>query len=158
MKKYIMAAIVAVASAFTLSAQDSGYAVQVNTIDGNVIEYAFEFSPTATFDGDEIVIIDEDHADYMRYNMADIANITIKKPGSGIADVEKAGLMISVTKEALTVSGLAEGAAVGIYNMSGAQVACGVANAEGRVVVAIDALGSGVFVASMPGNSFKFIR
>ena len=159
MKKYILGAMMAMASVFGLSAQDSsGYNLLVNTANGNVVKYAFEYCPTATFDGDEIVIIDEDHAEGMRYNMADIVNLTIGKPGTGIDKVMAANLSIAVTKTALAVEGLAEGGVVSIYSVSGAQVAKGVAGADGKVVIAIDGLGSGVFVASMPGNSFKFIR
>lgn len=159
MKKYIVAAIMAVAAVFGAAAQNSNdYALLVNTKDGAVVEYSFEYTPEVTFDGDEIVVIDEDMAEGMRFNMADILNLTIKKPSVGVADVAKADMTIAVTKESLSVSGLAEGAVVSIYNMSGALVASATAGNDGAVVIAVDGLGAGVFMTTMPGNSFKFIR
>ena len=159
MKKYIVSAMMAVAAVFGAAAQNSNdYALQVNTKDGNVVEYAFEYTPEVTFDGDEMLVTDEDMAVEMRFNMADILNLTIKKPAVGVADVAKADMTIAVTKQTLSVNGLDEGAVVSIYNMSGALVASAAAGNDGAVVIAIDGLGTGVFVATMPGNSFKFIR
>lgn len=159
MKKYIVAAMMAVAAVFGAAAQSSSdYALQVNTRGGGVVEYAFEYTPEITFDGDEVVIIDEDMAEGMRFNMADILNLTIKKPSVGVADAVKADMTIAVTKETLSVNGLAEGAVVAVYNMSGALVASATAGNDGAVAIAVDGLGKGVFVATMPGNSFKFIR
>ncbi|MBD5355764.1 MAG: hypothetical protein HDR88_02005 [Bacteroides sp.] len=156
MKKYIIASIMALASAFTVSAYD--YSLLVNTKDGNVVEYQFEFNPVATFDGDEMIIVDDYTGVDTRFNMADIINLTIKKPDSAVGKIETPHLTIGVTKDHLSVSGLDKGSCVNIYNLSGATVASAVAGEDGTVNIAVDGLGSGVFVASMPGNSFKFIR
>ena len=147
----------AVAAVFGAAASE-GYSLLVNTKDGNIVKYAFEYTPEVTFDGDEMVVIDEDLAEGMRFNMADILNLTIEKPTVGVGSAVKADLTIAVTKSTLTVAGLKEGAAVGIYNMSGVQVASAAADNDGNVVIAIDGLGKGVYFATMPGNSFKFIR
>lgn len=157
MKKYIIAAFMAVAAVFGAAASE-GYSLLVNTKDGNVVKYAFEYTPEVTFDGDEMVVIDEDLAEGMRFNIADILNLSIEKPTVGVENVTKADLTVAVTKQSLSVSGLKEGAIVCIYNMSGARVASAVAGNDGSVTIAVDNLGSGVFAATMPGNTFKFIR
>lgn len=159
MKKYIIAAMMAVAAVFAASAEnDNGYSLLVNTNNGNVVEYEFEYCPVATFDGDEVVISDELHAESMRYDMADIVSFTIKKPTVGVSEISEANLKVAVTKDTLSVSGLAQGAPVNVYNLAGAMVASAVAGNDGSVRIDVSRLGAGVFVATMPGNSFKFIR
>ncbi len=159
MKKYIIAAMMAVASVFAASAENGdGYSLLINTGDGNVVEYEFQYYPVATFDGDEMVITDEWSAESMRYNIADIVNMTIKKPATGVAEVSNNHLKVAVTKDNIRVTGLAEGASIAIYNMAGSMVASATAGKDGSVNIAVNGLGTGVFVATMPGNSFKFIR
>lgn len=159
MKKYIIAAMMAVASVFAASAENGdGYSLLINTGDGNVVEYEFQYYPVATFDGDEMVITDEWSAESMRYNIADIVNMTIKKPATGVAEVNNNHLKVAVTKDNIRVTGLAEGASIAIYNMAGSMVASATAGKDGSVNIAVNGLGTGVFVATMPGNSFKFIR
>lgn len=162
MKKYIYAAILAVVSAFSASAEDiKDYFLLVNTNDGNAVEFAFEYYPVATIEGDELVIKDDLHAESIRYNISDVKNLTLKgvpRPDS-IDDVTGGQLVkVSVTKQSVSISGLEEGATVNIYDISGKLVASAAAGADGSVVIAVDGLGSGIFVASMPGNTFKFIR
>lgn len=160
MKKYIYAAILAVVAAFTASAQDNkDYYLLVNTNDGNTVEFAFDYYPVATFEGDEMVITDEQHAESIRYDMGDIANLQITGKSNAVDNIADGQLLkVSVTKQNVSISGLEEGAAVNIHDMSGKLVASATAGSDGAVVIAVDGLGSGVFVASMPGNTFKFIR
>lgn len=149
----------AVVAAFAASAQsDEGYSLLINTNDGSVVEYEFQYYPVATFDGDEMVITDEWSAESMRYNIDDIVNMTIKKPVVKVTEISDAHLKVAVTKDTLRVSGLSEGASVTIFNLSGSIVASAVAGKDGSVNITVNGLGSGVFVATMPGNSFKFIR
>lgn len=150
--------MMAVVSAFAVSA-DWGYGLLVNTRDGNVVEFAFEYSPTATFEGNEMVITDDYNVESIRFDMADISNLTIKKPGSKIESVATGQVIkVAVGKEAVAVEGLAAGTTVRVHDAAGAIVATATAGADGRATVATDGLGKGVYVVSMAGNSFKFIR
>ncbi|MCM1006048.1 MAG: hypothetical protein NC402_07115 [Prevotella sp.] len=65
---------------------------------------------------------------------------------------------VSITDEYVKVSGLNAGAVVNIYNVTGAIVATGAADADGNAYIALEGLGNGVFVATMPGTTFKFVR
>lgn len=155
-----MAAAMAVSIAFGAFSQDaSDYSLLVNMMDGNVVEYEFENCPVATFEGDELVITDDLNEGSLRCNMADIANLTIKKPTVAVSEIEAAShLRIAVSKQAVSVAGLAEGAEVAVFDMSGVKVASAEAGADGVATVAVEQLGAGVFLVSMPGNSFKFVR
>lgn len=158
MKKYIFAALAVIASAFSASAQDYDYTLLVNTKEGNTVEFAFKYYPVATFDGDEVVIASDNNIEDIRYNMGDIENFTFKKAPSGVQNVNAADLRVKVTKEYMTVEGLEANAEVKLYNANGAMVAAATANAAGYVNIDLTGLGAGVFVAAMPGNTFKFIR
>lgn len=150
--------MMAVVSAFAVSA-DWGYGLLVNTRDGNVVEFAFEYSPTATFEGNEMVITDDYNVESIRFDMADISNLTIKKPGSKIESVATGqAIKVAVGKDAVAVEGLAAGTTVRVHDAAGSIVATATAGADGRATVATDGLGKGVYVVSMAGNSFKFIR
>lgn len=157
MKKYIFAALAVMAASFTATAQDE-YSLLVNTKEGNTVEFAFKYAPVATFDGDDVVIASDNNVEDIRYDMGDIENFTFKKTPSGLQNVNTADLRVKVTKEYMTVEGLEENANVTIYNANGAMVAAATANAEGYVNIDLTGLGAGVFVATMPGNTFKFIR
>lgn len=151
--------MMAVASASAVYAQEWGYGLLVNTRDGNVIEFAFEYCPIATFEGSEMVITDDYNVESIRFNMADINNLTIQKPGSKIESVTSGPVVkVAVSRDAVTVEGLKAGVAVRVHDAAGAIVATATAGADGRATIATDGLGKGVYVASMAGNSFKFIR
>lgn len=161
MKNYILALVALIAATFSAYAQQVyDYTLLVNTKEGKVVEYEFKYFPVASFEGDELVITDDAHAESMRYNMADITNFTFKKALSGVENVtdQKADLRIIVTKEYLKVSGLTAGERVDIHNLTGYRVATACADADGYVCIELDNIGTGVFIASMPGNTFKFIR
>lgn len=160
MKKYIYAAIMAVASAFAASAQDTGeYFLVVNTNDGTVVKFAFEDCPTATFEGEEMVITNEFQEESIRFNMSDIESLKVEGNNTSVDNIADGQLLtVAVTRQSVSVSGLKEGATVNIYDLSGRIVASATAGSDGSVVIAVDGIGTGVFVASMPGNTFKFIR
>lgn len=159
MKRYIITAIMAMIFAFAGSAQEvNAYALQVNTKDGTTVNYEFEYNPVVTFDGDNVVIIDDYTGISTTYNMVDIENFTILKPELGVEKIAVPDLVVKVYRECISIAGLAAGASVNIFNLAGSVVASSAAGENGSVTLAIDDLGSGVFVVSMPGNSFKFIR
>lgn len=158
MKKYIFAAIFALAASAAASAETS-YALLVNTIDGNSIEYDFEYLPIATFEGDEMIISDDRGAGTARYAIEDVLNMTIKPAASGVDDVVEAG-RIKVRTEGgfMIVSGLEGAAKVNVFDASGNAVASAVADPSGIASIDTSALGKGVYVVAMPNHSFKFIR
>lgn len=155
-----MAAVLAAATAFGAVAQNaSDYSLLVNMVDGNVVEYEFENCPVATFEGDELVITDDLSDESLRCNMADIVNLTIKKPSVAVSEIDAAShLKIAVSKQTVSVSGLSGGTEVSVFDMSGVRVSSAKAGADGLAVVNVERLGAGVFMVSMPGNSFKFVR
>lgn len=158
MKRYIISAIMAMILAFAGFAQDNSYALQVNTKDGKTVKYEFGYNPVATFDGDDMVITDDLTGISTHYNMAEIENLTILKPATAVAEIAAPDFIVKISRENISVAGLRAGDRVSVVNVSGATVASAVAEQDGSINIAIDSLGSGVFVVSMPGNSFKFIR
>lgn len=160
MKKYILAAFIAIALAPIALAQDSkSYSLLVNTKDGNTVEYAFEYLPTATFEGDVMIITDDRSSEEMRYAMDNVVNMTIKVEESGVEEVlEKNHIKVSTANGILTVSGVESDATLMIYDASGKLVASTTADHAGFASVNIGNLGKGVYVVSMPKHTFKFIR
>lgn len=160
MKKYIFAALLALAFMPSIMAQASkSYSLLVNTTDGNTVEYAFEYLPIATFEGDEMIITDDRNVEGVRYAMDNVINMTIKSVETGIDQVEESnGIKVSTSDGILRVSGVDADSRLMIYDTAGNLVASATADADGCVCVRISDLGKGVYVAALPKLSFKFIR
>ena len=161
MKKYILAAMALVASVIGMRGEDTVtvYSLFVNTASGDKIEYAFEKKPVATFEGENLVITVSD-APGVEYPMSNVKNITLEgKEVSGVAEAELAAdLRISVTDVLLGIKGLSANAEVRVYSISGALAASGKADEAGNIEISIDGLAKGVYVVSLPGHSFKFVK
>lgn len=135
------------------------YSLLVNNNDNTSVEYAFEYFPVATFDGADMVISDDFNAESMRHSIDGIKNLTIKKIMTGITDVAADSHMkVYFGKDEITISGLRHGDKVTICDLSGSVVASSTADSSGLLSIPTGNLGKGVFVASTPGHSFKFIR
>ncbi|MDE5997645.1 MAG: T9SS type A sorting domain-containing protein [Muribaculaceae bacterium] len=160
MKKHIFAALLALALVPSALVQaSSSYSLLVNTVDGNTVEYDFEYLPVATFEGDIMIISDDRNAEGTRYAMDNVKNMTIKSLTSGVADVaETDHIKVSTANDILTVSGIEPGTNLFIYDAAGRLVANAIADDAEFVSVNIGNLGKGVYVVSTPKNSFKFIR
>ena len=162
MKKHIFAALIALALAPCASVKaEKSYSLFVNTVDGKTVEYAFEYLPIATFEGDEMIITDDRSIDGTRFAMENVANITVKPESdpSAVGAVAEAGhIKVSVAGDILTVSGLEAGSELFVYDAAGKAVASAVADQYGLAGLNIGNLGKGVFVAAMSNYSFKFIR
>lgn len=160
MKKHILAALLALALVPSALVQaSSSYSLLVNTVDGNTVEYAFEYLPVATFEGDVMIITDDRSAESVRYAMENVRNMTIKSSTSGVENVAETNhIKVSTANDILTVSGIEPGSKLMIYDASGRLVANAVSDDAEFVSVNIGNLGKGVYVVSMPNNSFKFIR
>ncbi len=160
MKKYILAALLAIVlMPSALADAPQSYSLLVNTADGNSYEYAFEYLPVATFEGDEMIISDDRSSKSARYAMENVVNMTFKSEESGVNEIsEKNPIKIYTTNDILTVSGVDAGAKLAIYDAAGKLVASAAADSDGVVSVNIGNLVKGVFVVALPKHSFKFIR
>ena len=162
MKKHIFAALIALALApcVALGAEKS-YSLFVNTADGKTVEYAFEYLPIATFEGDEMIITDDRNVKGTRFAMDNVVNMTLKADTdpSAVDKIAEAGhVKVAVAGDVLTVSGLEAGSGLTVYDAAGKTVASATADEYGTAELNIGNLGKGVFVAAMPNYSFKFIR
>ena len=160
MKKYIFAALFALALACPSPVKaDASYSLLVNTTDGLTVEYDFEYLPIATFEGDVMIITDDRNVKGTRFEMDNVLNMTFKAAVSGVEELSEANhIKVSVANGQLSVSGLEAESQLVVFDASGKVVASAIAAPDGFASVNIDALGKGVYVASMPGYSFKFIR
>ena len=138
---------------------DTSYSLLVNTLDGNTVEYAFEYLPVATFEGDEMIITDDRSAESMRYAMDNVLNMTIKSVETGVKEVADLNhIRISTLNGLLSVAGVEAGSRMTVYDAAGKAVASATADMNGCIYLNIENLGKGVYVVAMPKHSFKFIR
>lgn len=160
MKKYIFAALLAIVlMPKALADAPKSYSLLVNTTDGNSYEYAFEYLPIATFEGDEMIISDDRSSKGARYAMENVANMTFKAEDSGVNEISEKNLVkISTVNDILTISGVDAGTKLAVYDAAGKLVASATADRDGIASVNIGNLGKGVFVVALPKHSFKFIR
>ncbi|MDE5790875.1 MAG: hypothetical protein K2H96_06585 [Muribaculaceae bacterium] len=160
MRKYILSALTAIFAVLWASAEEmvTVYSLYVNTVSGDQIEYAFEKKPVATFEGDNLIITVTD-APGVEYPMNEVKNITIQgKEESGVAESENVKYQIRITDSYITVKGLAEPNGVEVYSLSGVLVGKGAPDQSGNCEVSIENLAQGVYVVSLPGHSFKFVK
>ncbi len=159
MKKIIIAVMVMLFGMAYASAQDYERTYfELNTTDGGKIRFMFDDEPEMTFDGEEIVITDYS-GESVRYAMANVANLTFDKLTVSVEGVEADdAVQVAISKESISVSGLAANAEVALYSLSGAKVASATADTDGNAVVSLEGIAGGVYVAAMPGHTFKFIR
>lgn len=161
MKKYIFAALFALALACpsAVKADDASYSLLVNTADGLTVEYDFEYLPIATFEGDVMIITDDRNVNGTRFEMDNVVNMTFKAATSGVEALPDTDhIKVSVANGQLSVRGLEADSGLVVFDVAGKVVASAFADPDGCASVNIEALGKGVYVASMPGYSFKFIR
>lgn len=160
MKRNILAALIVLALApFASVKADNTYSLLVNTSDGNTVEYAFEYLPIATFEGDMMIITDDRNANGTRYAMDNVVNMTIKAASSGVDNVvEVSHIKVAIANDILTVEGLGPDNNLMIYDAAGRLVASGIGDISGCASIDISGLGKGVYAVSTPKNSFKFIR
>ena len=162
MKKHIFAALIALALAsFASIKAETSYSLLVNTVDGQTVEYSFEYLPIATFEGDEMIITDDRSIDGMRFAMDNVVNMTFKVESetSAVDSVTEASrIKVSVAGDLLKVSGLEAGARLVVYDASGKIVASVNADQYGATDVNVGNLGKGVFMVAIADFSFKFIR
>ena len=161
MRKYIMAVLAVLATVVTAGAEQvfMPYILQVNTADGNAVQYKFADQPAATFaDGTMTLKVETGAA--VEFAMDDVTSMTLVADEAGVDNVtgDNAALAIAVTSQAITIDGMAAMSPVAVYDMNGRKVAAATSDAEGHATVDVDGLAGGVYVVSTPNHSFKFIK
>lgn len=162
MKKYILSAVALLAAVFSTSAVEIfRTTLKLTTYNDETVEIAFAETPVATFAEKNLVITTVDETK-IEYPMADVKEITFDTESfegiETIAGEEQNTLRFNIGRESLTVDGLAGGARVDLYTVSGVLAASGVADADGHAAVSLDILAPGVYIVSAQGKSFKFIK
>ena len=155
MKKYILTALLLIAAAVTLKAEELSSFI-LNTKDDSKVEFRFASNPV-TFDEADLLITDASETS-VRYPMADVVNIVFSTYTSSVKDVDADHIVVNLTRDLLTVSGLQAGDDVNIYNVDGALLAVAMADSDGSVALSLADLAAGVYIVNMPGKTFKFIR
>ena len=122
MKKYILTALLLIAAAVTLKAEELSSFI-LNTKDDSKVEFRFASNPVITFD--------EASETSVRYPMADVVNIVFSTYTSSVKDVDADHIVVNLTRDLLTVSGLQAGDDVNIYNVDGALLAVAMADSDG---------------------------
>ena len=153
MKKYILTALLLIAAAVTLKAEELSSFI-LNTKDDSKVEFRFASNP---FDEADLLITDASETS-VRYPMADVVNIVFSTYTSSVKDVDADHIVVNLTRDLLTVSGLQAGDDVNIYNVDGALLAVAMADSDGSVALSLADLAAGVYIVNMPGKTFKFIR
>lgn len=138
-----------------MAQEDMTQALTVYTDNGEVT-FLFRDKPEMTFDGED-ALLSTTKGESVRFPMAEIKNIVFGSVNS-VKGVAASGVTVSLEGELLAVGGLEPGAQVKVFTAAGAMVAEASAAADGRVELQLGNLASGVYVAAIPGHTFKFIR
>lgn len=138
-----------------MAQEDMTQALTVYTDNGEVV-FLFRDKPEMTFDGED-ALLSTTKGESVRFPMAEIKNIVFGTVNS-VKGVDATGVTVSLEGDLLAVSGLEAGAQVKVFTTAGAAVAGASASADGRVEIQLGHLSAGVYVASIPGHTFKFIR
>lgn len=77
---------------------------------------------------------------------------------SGIDNITTEGIVIEISSELLSVKNLPTSKRVGIFDLSGRQVAGGLADSSGTTEISIQDLGSGVYIINSEGKQIKFYK
>lgn len=157
MKRYIIAVVALVLSAAAMMAQTVEHSLVVNKKSGETVEYKFKNDPKVSFVEQDMVITTG--TDNVHHPIADLQNLTFSKT-VGLDNVtdKKADIIVTFTGETIIFEGLDEGMVLAIFSLDGKKLADGRADSDGRATVAISDLEAGVYVASSPIHSFKFVK
>lgn len=92
--------------------------------------------------------------------MADVKSLTIRTEKSAVEHVadDVQSVRIYITDVDLTMTGLNGGVELSVFDTAGRLSAQTQADAEGKATISIASLVNGVYVASTPQHSFKFIK
>lgn len=162
MKKYIIAVISMVLMSLSARAQETEleYILSINTMSGETIDYLFSAKPVATFEGEDMLITLAGEEAVAAYPMADIKNITFSSKESGVDETQalQRNIVVRITKDSVAISGMEPESEMRIFSLAGELITVKRAGADGSVDYGTSGLVPGVYVVSIPGKTFKFMK
>ncbi len=158
MKKYILAAFVALASLASATASTTyPYVLYVHTTDGGTVDFKFSDEPIATIENGELHISLASTQE-VAYSLDKVDKLTLNADPASVSKIEGKSLSFVVTDSQILVDGLDAAAAVAVYDVKGRCLVSTNADTAGHAEVALGSLSKGVYVVSTPKQSFKFIK
>ncbi len=158
MKKYILAAFVALASLVSANASNTyPYLLYVHTADGQTVNFQFSDEPIATIENGELHI-QLASLQEVAYNLENVVKLTLDADPASVGTVEGKSLSFYVTADKVLIDGLDAAAAVAVYDVKGRSLVSGTADTVGHAEISLSGLGKGVYIVSTPKQSFKFIK
>ena len=158
MKKLILSLLAVVALAFYATASD--FYMIVHLKDESTVNFAFANKPSATFEGNEMVITDQsDPENPSRFIISDVVKMTVSdEPGLKVAGLNAEALTFSLHSGVLRGSGFEEGTLVRIFSAEGTVVESAAVSSDGTVEIGIANMPKGIYLVSAGKTSFKFIK
>ncbi len=158
MKKYILAAFVALASLASANASHTyPYMLYVHTTDGTTVDFKFADEPIATIENGELHISLATTQE-VAYSLENVSKLTLNADPASVSKIEGKSLSFVVTETQILVDGLDAAASVSVYDVKGRCLVSTKADVAGHAEVALGGLSKGVYVVSTPKQSFKFIK
>lgn len=120
-------------------------------------EFRLASKPEITFENGEVIVWTPQTATRVGVEIGDVANFEFVD-SSSVDAIGEDRVGVSFDNDAVTVSGLQEGSALALYDISGFEVARSIAGAGGEVRLDISNLPAGVYVLRGKGISLKVYR
>lgn len=125
--------------------------------DKSVKEFSLASKPEVTFENGEVIVWTAETKTRVGVEIRDVENFEFVN-SSSVETIGEDRFKVSFDNETLTVKGLQEGSLVGLYDISGLEIAQGAASAGGEVRLDISELPAGVYIARGKGISLKVYR
>lgn len=125
--------------------------------DKSVKEFSLASKPEVTFENGEVIVWTAETKTRVGVEIRDVENFEFVN-SSSVETIGEDRIKVSFDNEILTVKGLQEGSLVGLYDISGLEIAQGAASAGGEVRLDISELPAGVYIARGKGISLKVYR
>lgn len=156
--KFFLLAVVVLPSALSAAAQsDVKEALVVYMTNSSKYTYILEAQPSVKFSDTELLINGPQISD--THNISDVERFTFEKVSSVSEIRDKYEIRITVTDNAVTISGLKPGTVVTAADIQGHIVASLRADADGAAAISTENFVPGVYIiTSAGGHSFKFYK
>lgn len=151
-------AVMVLPTAFSASAQsDVKEALVVYMTNSSKYSYILETKPTVKFSATQLLIDGPQISD--THNISEVEKFCFESV-SGVSEIKNDDeCRITVTDNAVTVSGLKPGTVVTASDIHGRIVATLQADADGAATISTDNFASGVYIITVSGrHSFKFYK
>lgn len=154
MKKMFKIILVAVMSAFSLTASAENEGVILTQSDGSTVGFAFGQEPKMTFTATDVVIkAGETEVSYALEGLKITFGDT---SATAVQSVEKADVRFLCGKTGFQATGLEAGEVISVYGLNGTCVATARVGADGKVSVNLPQ--KGVYVVKAGKVSYKFSK